>query len=650
MTYGSVMLLSAYSPVADIVTIAVCVVLAILVRIAYVNKSKSFSIFKAMLALVFLAAGVDLVYFAFSDKRGIYPDFIFVAFHAVKHLALIVYLFLYTLYIKRPMWLDKRQNRIYMVIAWSFVVSFGLLEIAGSVFGFSFEMEGSKGVVNISVFSCAYTCFVGLMYFMAIRYRDRIVKQILWGLSLTSGFAVAILVVQNLFDDISYTCASYLFPTIAILYLVHANPFDLDTGAVTELAFEDMVEENYNRGHEIVIMSLYLHEYETVHKMPAEITTTIRNYYSSFLRNAVLFRISNGRLILAFSTAKNPEYENAINRMLLQFDEEYANYKLEYKIVIGKTVDAISRDRDYVRFIQFLEDKMLQNDVKFYDDKDVQAYIDYNFILTELEDIHKKGDLEDPRVLVYCQPVYNIKRRKYDTAEALMRLKLNRLGMVFPDQFIPLAEEHKYIHTLSRIILHKTCRMIKGLINMDYDVKRISVNFCVSELKEDSFCDEVRQIISDSGVAPEKVAIEITESSSESEFLIMKQRITELKDSGIKFYLDDFGTGYSNFERIMELPFDIIKFDRSLVIASDKNKRSEDMVASLAHMFSDMQYRVLYEGIENDTDEERCIEMYANYLQGYKYSKPIPIENLTKYFTKVVVEQAATAAITKKAE
>ena len=116
----------------------------------------------------------------------------------------------------------------------------------------------------------------------------------------------------------------------------------------------------------------------------------------------------------------------------------------------------------------------------------------------------------------------------------------------------------------------------------------------------------------------------------------MKSRINELKCFGIKFYLDDFGTGYSNLERIMELPFDIIKFDRSLVIASGDSRKSEKMVGNLAHMFSDMDYSVLYEGVENDMDEERCINMSAVYLQGYKYSRPIPMEQLSEFFEKKV--------------
>ncbi len=85
-------------------------------------------------------------------------------------------------------------------------------------------------------------------------------------------------------------------------------------------------------------------------------------------------------------------------------------------------------------------------------------------------------------------------------------------------------------------------------------------------------------------------------------------------------------------ERILELPFDIIKFDRSLVIASDSDARSQKMVGSLAGLFSQLDYSILYEGIEDQDDEERCRDMSASYLQGYKYSRPVPIGELRHFF------------------
>lgn len=269
-----------------------------------------------------------------------------------------------------------------------------------------------------------------------------------------------------------------------------------------------------------------------------------------------------------------------------------------------------------------------------FDEKDALAEKRQAYILSELKDIHEKKDLEDERVLVYCQPVYNIREGCYDTAEALMRLKLEKTGMVFPDQFIPLAEEHDYIHTMSQIILNKVCIQIREFLKMGFAIKRISVNFAISEMHDVNFCKDVKGIIKDSGIPYEKVALELTESQDESDFLMLKAKIEELQEHGIKFYLDDFGTGYSNFLRIMELPFDIIKFDRSLVIAAMNSIKSETIVSYLAHMFSDMNYSVLYEGIETEQDEKKCMQMCAKYLQGYKYSKPIPIGQLKDYFAK----------------
>ena len=382
-------------------------------------------------------------------------------------------------------------------------------------------------------------------------------------------------------------------------------------------------------------MSLFMHDFEgSGKKYPVEIQNTIRKFYNDYFKGSVLFQISSGRMILVFELSKNPAYENSINHMLSHFALEYSKHKHDFKICITKSVSEISEINDYVGLIKYIESGMKENDVHYIDEKDVEEYFEHKYILTELDDIFQKKDLNDPRVEVFCQPVLNIITGKYDTAEALMRLKLNKIGMVYPDRFIPVAEEYGYIHTLSRIILNKTCLHIKSLLDCTYIVKRISVNFATSEVRDDNFCKDINDIIESSGIPYEKIAIEITESQNENDFRIMKDKINELRSHGIKFYLDDFGTGYSNFERIMELPFDIIKFDRSMVLASGVDVKSQKMVYYLAKMFSDMNYSVLYEGVETIEDEEKCKQMCANYLQGYKYSKPIPMEQLTEYFEK----------------
>jgi EAL domain-containing protein (putative c-di-GMP-specific phosphodiesterase class I) len=303
--------------------------------------------------------------------------------------------------------------------------------------------------------------------------------------------------------------------------------------------------------------------------------------------------------------------------------------------VFLETDARLEQDNDYLGMIGYLHDKMPINTVCMVGDKDFEDYLTYKRICIELSDIQKKDDLHDPRVKVYCQPVFNIEKQTYDTAEALMRLELDGLGMIYPDVFIPIAEKNHYIETLTRIILSKTCERISLMNQGGYNVRRISVNFTMCDVRQETFCTMVQKIVQDNGIDFEQIAIELTESQNEQDFELIKSRINELKGTGIKFYLDDFGTGYSNFERIMELPFDIIKFDRSMVTASGSDEKFRNMVAHMAGMFVDVDYDVLYEGVENEADEALCMGMNAAYLQGYKYSRPIPIERLTEYFEKV---------------
>jgi EAL domain-containing protein (putative c-di-GMP-specific phosphodiesterase class I) len=421
-----------------------------------------------------------------------------------------------------------------------------------------------------------------------------------------------------------------------MLYIIHSNPYEnIELGTVNATAFDDMVYRSYKRKKDFIFSSLYLPEFDAEGKeMPREIYDSIKRFSVEFFKGAVLFQISSGHIILAAGKKQNPDYENRIDRILEAFKKEYLRYNYDYKIVIGSSIDEISKKNEGIGFIRNIHRDMKLNEVHRVVEEDVLKFREAEYILGELVDIFKKKDLDDPRVLVYCQPVYSIKTKKYDTAEALMRLDLPKKGIVFPDKFIPLAEEYGFIHILTEIILKKTCDEIKSLLSEGYDFKRISVNVSALEMRDDGFTDDVSSIIADSGIPDSKIAFEITESQSETDFMALKQKIDEMKGRGIKFYLDDFGTGYSNMERILELPFDIIKFDRSLVIASDSDERSKRMVKSLASMFSDTDYSVLYEGIETEEDEERCIGMSASYLQGYKYSKPIPINELKNYFSR----------------
>ena len=637
MVNAAVKFYDYYTPVGDILVIASCLVFAILFRTAYINRSRSFLIFRNTLILLVSASVFHICYHIFAVSAADVPVLAIYISRWLFHLSIFAIYSGYIHYVKEIMHLDDTSGRTFLLLAAAGLVAVCLFDILGTVFRLSFYVDDTKVLhFGLDFFPFFYLYYLGILIYMLLRYRTRIYKQIVVGILLTLLVSLTIMALQVFLGHPSFTVVSFLFPSYAVLYLIHSNPYDTEIGAVNIAAFEDLISYSYIHKNNLLIMSLYMRDFDVKgNKFPQKMQDTIRYYNHHFFRGALLFQISGGHIVLVADIAKNPDYDSRLKAMVSDFVLQHSKFKYDYKVIFLKTLDDISKNNDYVGLLHYLEENMNEQEIKYVNEKDIENYRKHRYIISELESIHSRADLMDERVEVFCQPVLNINSGKYDTAEALMRLKLDKTGMVFPDQFIPVAEKYNYIQTLSLIILNKTCQQIKKMLEGGYKVKRISVNFSMIDVREEDFCLSVNRIISQSGIPFDKIAIELTESQSEKDFIIVKDKINELKDSGIKFYLDDFGTGYSNFDRIIALPFDIIKFDRSLVIASGADTKSETMVSYLAHMFSDMNYSVLYEGIENEQDEDMCINMCARYLQGYKYSKPIPISRLTEFFEKI---------------
>ncbi len=422
-----------------------------------------------------------------------------------------------------------------------------------------------------------------------------------------------------------------------MLYIMHSNPYNVKVGTLDVHVVEDMVLRLYRKNTPFIFMSLLWPDYNMEGKhLPNEIQAQIRRFSRDFFRNGVMFTLSNGHIMMIATKKSNPDYEEWMQTILKEFRVQYEKLRFPFKLVYGESVREISQKSEYAELIDSIHAVMALNTIHRLNNDDIERFSQREYILEQLKDIYLKHDLDDPRVLAYFQPVYDCKTGSINSAEALMRLKLDKTGIIFPDSFIFLAENRGYIHVLTEIILHKTCQAIRNLTEEGYAIRRISVNMSALELRADDFCNDIERVIHDVGIPFEKVAVELTESHTESDFMIMKEKIEKLNHQGIKFYLDDFGTGYSNMERIMELPFDIIKFDRTMLMACDKDKRSVKMVNSLANMFLDMSYSVLYEGVESDGDEALCKGMSATYLQGYKYSRPIPIDRLKEFLPKAV--------------
>ena len=623
--------LDNYTPVGDLAVIAVCLVIAALIGFSYIRRTTAFRVFLVILVFLVVSASLDVFYNLMAVRLG--PCAAVNLLHCLYHSSLFAIFLLYTRYVTAAARLERETARRVMALM---LLALPALVTADVIIIFSpRESSGLAGGGRL-VFLIGYAFFALTDIILLATVRRRLYRRVMGAFCCAVAVSFLILVLQWVLGrSASFTVLTFLFPAIAMLYIMHSNPYDPEMGTIDGSALPDIVRYNYEKKRDFILMSVCLPDFAAEgKKLPESIRAVVRRFSADYFRGALLFHVDNGHLLLMFPKRANPDFEHRIERMLKSFREYYRFYHYDYKAVICESIEEISRKNEYVSLIRSVHRSMPVNTIHRVSREDVLDFDRSEYILRELEDICRKQDLGDRRVQVWCQPVYSLRTGRYDTAEALMRLNLDGLGILPPSRFITLAEENGFIHTLTRIILHKTCEEIRKLTGAGYDIVRISVNISALELKSDRFCDEISAVISESGIPGDKIALELTESWTESDFLQMKDRITALQARGIKFYLDDFGTGYSNMERILELPFDIIKFDRSLVSACGSSERSEKIVSNMARLFSDLQYSVLYEGVESDSDEVMCRKMSASYLQGYKYSRPVPITDLRRFASR----------------
>ena len=628
--------LNGYSRMGDLAVAAICCIIFILLGTSYVKRTKEYRIFSAIVGIILVAAGINIAFNYVVRLEN--PNFIFASYalRLLYHIFLFDVFVMFALYAVVAAKIEHHKAQAIAIISTVLFFTTILVDVILTVTGVGFVID-DQGVVlhGSNVFLIGNIVFVVFLGFVMIDIRKLLYKRVLWGFYATSALGLIIRFSQVALNNSSLVTFSFVLPVLAMLYIMHLNPYNSETGTLNSKAMEDMIETLYKNKKSFIVMSLLLPDYVGEDKtLPDIMKDQTRRFTIEYFRNGTLFQIGNGQIVMIARKDSNPDYEEWMQSILDAFIVQYNMIKIPYKIVYGESYEEMIGYNEYLSFFDNAYQSIPLNTIHRVSEDDLLRFEKTRYITNQLEDIYKRMDLNDPRVLVYCQPVYNIQTGRFDTAEALMRLNLADTGVIYPDSFVPIAESRGYIHVLTRIILNKTCRNIRDMMDDGYKFTRISVNVASRELKDNQFCEDIITIINKNNIPGDKIALELTESQSDEDFLVMKEKIEKLHSEGIMFYLDDFGTGYSNMERILELPFDIIKFDRSMVIASGLDERSEQIVEKLAKMFADFNYSVLYEGIENSIDENRCLNMAASYLQGYKYSRPLPIDELRNFFNR----------------
>ena len=227
---------------------------------------------------------------------------------------------------------------------------------------------------------------------------------------------------------------------------------------------------------------------------------------------------------------------------------------------------------------------------------------------------------------VHYQPLINIKTKDIVGAEALVRWRHPVMGMLDAAQFIPLAEETGYVASIDEWVLRTVCEQVKLWQDAGLPVS-VTVNLSARQLQSPQLVYKVSQILDETGVLPECLHLEVTESVAMHNIERTAERLKELSEMGVHIYIDDFGTGYSSLNYLKRLPIECLKIDKSFIrdIAGDSDDRT--IISAVTAMAHKMRLRVIAEGVE--TQEQFSFLRFAgcDEVQGFLFSEPLPAEN-----------------------
>ncbi|UYI50025.1 EAL domain-containing protein [Vibrio natriegens] len=238
--------------------------------------------------------------------------------------------------------------------------------------------------------------------------------------------------------------------------------------------------------------------------------------------------------------------------------------------------------------------------------------------------------IEHDQFELHYLPKWNLQSEKVEGVEALVRWAHPYKGLLYPNNFIPVAEATGQIRLLDLLITEKALKQQKEWLDRGIELGVVGVNVSARSLKHPEFFDGLKQVIARSGVPTDKLEIEITETVMVENVETAQKIFAELKDLGIRIALDDFGTGFSSLSYLKDFDFQTLKIDRSFVMDYTTNRASEVLLKSIIQLGNELGVTVVAEGVETVQQQADLYTMGCLTGQGFYLTPPVPADKLIK--------------------
>lgn len=368
---------------------------------------------------------------------------------------------------------------------------------------------------------------------------------------------------------------------------------------------------------------------DELHSLVAGVSSRLSEQLS---RGDVLYYLRNGLFCIV---PNNPDADRALGIAQRTHDQHKARDAKSHpgrlslvriRSCVVRAPEDVSSPKELAIFVRRLSHLVPDSHATTYEALSRQPDFALNMALPSL----LERAIRERSFQIYYQPIYCVTTGRFATAEALVRLQDPDFGWVPPSLFIPEAEQSGAIVQVGSILLDKICAFLGesdlDALGLDY----VEVNLSVDQCIRPQLADELLNLVERHNVNPARINLEITETSSAFSQEAIETNVRTLADAGITFSLDDYGTGYSNVTRALQLPFSLVKFDKSFADALDDPSAHEVLERSI-RMMASIGKHVLIEGVETAEQAAELTSMGVDYIQGYYYARPMPEEDFVKF-------------------
>jgi diguanylate cyclase (GGDEF)-like protein/PAS domain S-box-containing protein len=236
-----------------------------------------------------------------------------------------------------------------------------------------------------------------------------------------------------------------------------------------------------------------------------------------------------------------------------------------------------------------------------------------------------RGAVDNKELTLYYQPIIDLKTQQLTGFEALVRWKHPKRGLVYPMEFIPLAEEHGLISQIGEWILHEACRELK-LLQVRHPAQpplNMSINISSKQFSQQDLVGILSGFLAETGLDPQTLILEITESMIMENVDAAVETMKRLRSMGIQIHIDDFGTGHSSLSYLQLFPVSALKIDRSFINKLTANGDNQEIITHIVSLAKSLNFDVIAEGVEMEHQLANIKNLHCGYGQGFLFARPM---------------------------